>query len=126
MDVCAALTSPPLLATLANDLERRRRTVPVHWVMDVYPELLAAFGVLKEKGLLYRLLARASRKTYRRAVRTVSLGETMTRKLRQAAAPAERIVVIENWVPGSWCLREILPLRQGRSGLCLPISDSSS
>ena len=115
MDVCVALTTPPFISALAVDLARRRRSTLIHWVMDMYPELLEPFGVLRGSGLPYRLLAWASRQTYRHADRIVSLGEVMTERIGQAGTSRDKIVTIPNWVPGE-VIRPIPPDRSATRG----------
>jgi len=99
MDVCVSLTTPPLVGLLAAALGRRRAAASVHWVMDMYPELLKAFGVLGPTSMAYRAMAWASGRIYRRAARVVSLGTAMTRRLGEAGVCEAKIVMIDNWVP---------------------------
>lgn len=100
MDVCVALTTPPFIAEVAVSMARRRRTALVHWVMDLYPEILAAYGMLGQSSIVYRLAAWASRRTYRCAASIISLGEVMTQCLVESGAPVAKITTIHNWVPG--------------------------
>jgi colanic acid biosynthesis glycosyl transferase WcaI len=99
MDVCVALTTPPFIALVALLLRRLRGTRMVVWTMDLYPEIAVALGVLKERCLLRRVLARLSRRVYRTAGAIVSLGEVMAQRLVEAGAPREKIAVVHNWVP---------------------------
>ncbi len=100
MDVCVALTTPPFIALVGLMLHRFKGTQIVLWTMDLYPEVTVAFGVLKKKGFLYRLLAWLSRRLYKSSSGIVSLGEVMTDRLVQAGAPRSKIVTVHNWVPG--------------------------
>jgi len=52
-----ALTTPPYLSVLARVMSKLRGADHAHWVMDLYPEVLAAHGMLDGRGLVYRLLA---------------------------------------------------------------------
>jgi colanic acid biosynthesis glycosyl transferase WcaI len=99
IDVCVALTTPPFIALIGLLLRSLRGTRMVVWTMDLYPEVAVAFGVLKEKCLLRRVLARLSKRVYRTAGAIISLGEVMTQRLIEAGAPHEKIAVIHNWVP---------------------------
>jgi glycosyltransferase involved in cell wall biosynthesis len=99
MDVCVALTTPPFVGTVAAGVARRRAARLVLWMMDLYPEVAAAFGVLRRGGAVHRGLARLARSLYRRADQIISLGPYMTRRLIAAGAMAERIVEVDIWVP---------------------------
>jgi putative colanic acid biosynthesis glycosyltransferase WcaI len=99
-DVCVALTTPPFIAVVAWGLSKLRRTRSVLWVMDVYPEIAAAYGVLQKKSLLYRLFARLNRVLYRNATAVISLGEVMTQRLVATGVPGDRLYTVHNWTPG--------------------------
>jgi hypothetical protein len=99
-DVCLSLTTPPFIALIGWMLHRLRGTRTVLWVMDLYPEIAVAYGVLAERGRLCRLLAWVNRGLYRRAEAVISLGEVMTQRLAAAGAPPERLHTVHNWTPG--------------------------
>ena len=60
-DVIVALTTPPFLSVLARVAAWRHGARHTHWVMDLYPDVLAAHGMLREDHFLYRVLAALSR-----------------------------------------------------------------
>ncbi|MEI7954229.1 MAG: hypothetical protein WCJ66_03575 [Verrucomicrobiota bacterium] len=61
LDRVVALTTPPYLSVIARLVSKLRGADHAHWVMDLYPDVLAAHGMLDERGLLYRLLAGLAR-----------------------------------------------------------------
>lgn len=99
-DVCICLTTPPFISLIGLMLSKIKGTRSVIWVMDVYPEIAAAYDVLKKKSLLYRFLRRVNRILYRNAAAVISLGETMTEQLQTLGAASENIHTVHNWVPG--------------------------
>lgn len=98
-DVVVCLSTPPFVAVIGVLLSRLRGTRLVVWVMDLYPEVFVAFGVLKQNGLLYRFLRWVSAIVYQRAVGIISLGEVMRKRLVEAGAEERKIVTVHNWVP---------------------------
>ena len=112
-DVCVALTTPPFVGLIGVLLRSLRGTSLVLWTMDLYPQICVAYGVLRERGLVHRLLSRISGGIYRRALLIVSLGEVMAERLIAAGAVRERITTIDNWVPGE----VVRPRRFGESAL---------
>lgn len=100
MDVCVALTTPPLIGCLGLLLRTLRGTRLVHWTMDLYPEILVTCAHLRPNSLPHRLLARLSRRLNTTASRVVSLGDCMTRRLVATGVEPSRIVTVDNWVPG--------------------------
>lgn len=97
-DVVVAMTTPPMLALVAHVLGRLRRAKTVFWVMDVYPDLAFALGVVRRDSIAGRILRRLARQTLRRADLVVALGETMAEYLRNAGA--RRVEVVHNWADG--------------------------
>jgi len=97
-DVVVVLTTPPLLATLALAGARVRRGRVVYWVMDVYPDVAFALGVLRRESPAGRALEGLARRTLRAADAVVALGETMAERL--AGLGARRVEVIHNWSDG--------------------------
>lgn len=99
-DVCLSLTTPPFIALIGWALRWLRGTRNVLWVMDVYPEIAVAYGVLRQRCLLCRLLRRFNRRLYRDAQAVISLGEVMTQRLAAAGVEAGRLHTVHNWTPG--------------------------
>ncbi|HPC93809.1 MAG TPA: glycosyltransferase family 4 protein [Sedimentisphaerales bacterium] len=99
-DVCLSLTTPPFIGLIGLMLGRLRGTRNVLWVMDLYPEIAAAYGLLRQRGRLCRLLGRINRRLYRNAEAVISLGEVMTQRLAAAGVEAGRLHTVHNWTPG--------------------------
>ena len=99
-DVCVSLTTPPFISLIGLMLSKIKGTRNVIWVMDVYPEIAAAYDVLQKKTLLYRVLIRVNKVLYRNAAAVISLGETMTEQLQTLGAASDNIHTVHNWVPG--------------------------
>jgi glycosyltransferase involved in cell wall biosynthesis len=87
-----------MVASLAVALAQLRRARSLFWVMDVYPDLAFALGVLEEGSVPARLLRRASDHALRRADRVVAIGETMGAYLERAAG--RPVDVVHNWADG--------------------------
>jgi glycosyltransferase involved in cell wall biosynthesis len=75
---------------------KRKRGIPyVLWCMDLYPEALAAHGLLRPSHPAYRLLARVGRKERSQAARVIALGPDMRDRLHQDGT--REIVDIPVW-----------------------------
>jgi glycosyltransferase involved in cell wall biosynthesis len=96
-DVVVALTTPPYLGALASLVPRWRRAPRVDWVMDVYPDVLAAGGLLRGGGAAFRLLESRSRRQLRGAAAVIALGPFMARVLQPRLAETERLSVVPAW-----------------------------
>lgn len=60
-DRVVALTTPPMLAVLARVISKVRGAGHAHWVMDIYPDVMIAHGMLRENGLAARFLRALAR-----------------------------------------------------------------
>ncbi len=97
-DRIVALTTPPYLSVLARLLSKFRGCDHAHWVMDLYPDVMVAHGMLREDGWAHRMLAGWARFGFggKRCVRVLTLGPDMaerTARHRGAGAPPV------DWVP---------------------------
>jgi colanic acid biosynthesis glycosyl transferase WcaI len=98
-DVVVPLTDPPLLAGLfSGDDVTRRGGMVVHWLQDVYPEILSAHAGSWLTAPLAPVKAWRNR-AWRRAARCVPVGEEMAALVAAAGVPVERIRISPNWAP---------------------------
>jgi len=96
-DVVVALTSPPFLGLVASFLPAWRRVPRVEWIMDVYPDVLAAHGVLGRGGILFRFLEALSRRQHRGAAAVIALGPFMARVLESRLVQRARLTAVPLW-----------------------------
>lgn len=96
-DVIVALTSPPLLGLAAAHAARRGGARLVQWVMDAYPDALAAHGLLRRRGPAYALLRALARRAYASAALVVTLGPFMAARVRPLLGPATRLESVPLW-----------------------------
>jgi glycosyltransferase involved in cell wall biosynthesis len=81
-DVIVALTTPPYLGLLASVVAKLRGCRSVDWVMDLYPDVMRAHGMLSEQSRPYRLLQGVSAFYLRRSALVVTLGPDMAARVR--------------------------------------------
>lgn len=97
-DVVVAMTDPPMLGAAVTALARHRGAKLVHWIQDIYPEILAAhLGALATVPLWP--LRRQRDRAWLAAHRCVTLGEDMTRMLESRGVPPSQIAFVPNWAP---------------------------
>ena len=95
-DVVLVVTNPPMLPFLVFLAARIRGARCLLLVHDVYPEVLVATGLTKNGSLLFRTVAAASHRLFRRMQTIIVLGDDMKRLLSSRAGDVP-IVVIPNW-----------------------------
>jgi colanic acid biosynthesis glycosyl transferase WcaI len=96
-DVVLCMTDPPIVGDIGL-LAARRFGAPLLVIsQDVFPEIAVSVKRL-ENPVLVGVLRALVGLYLRRADRIVAIGETMRRRLEAKGAPADRIVVIPNWV----------------------------
>lgn len=96
-DVVICLTTPPYIALVGLLIRRLRGGRVVYWLMDVYPDVMVAHGMLREGSLLHRLLRRLHHFALRRVDATIALGRCMRDRLLAQGAPPERVHVVPVW-----------------------------
>jgi colanic acid biosynthesis glycosyl transferase WcaI len=96
-DVVLCMTDPPIVANIALIVARRFRVPLVVISQDVFPEIAVQLKRL-ENPVVTSLLRGLVGLYLRRADRIVAIGDTMRRRLEEKGAPAERMLVIPNWI----------------------------
>ena len=96
-DVIIGFSTPPFIALLAVLVCAVRGGRAVYWAMDLYPDVPVASGMLKQNGLLTRLLESAHRMIIRRSDATVALGRCMRSRLLAKGLPANKVHFIPVW-----------------------------
>src|SRR6266576_6528179 len=96
-DVVLCMTDPPIVANVALLVARRFRAPLVVISQDVFPEIAVQLKRL-ENPVVMSLLRGLVGLYLRRAERIVAIGDTMRRRLEEKGAPAERMLVIPNWI----------------------------
>ena len=92
------LTQPPLFAGLGVRLAKLRRQPCVIVVMDLHPDELVSFGVLKEKALVTRFFDSLMTWALRKADAVIVIGRCMRDLVLAKGADASRVIVVPNWV----------------------------
>ena len=97
-DRILVVTNPPTLPFVCGWLARWRGCSSTLLVHDIYPEVLAATGLLRADGPVYRLLRAAFDHSFRLFDRVVVLGRDMRDVVgRKLAGRADRMTLIPNW-----------------------------
>ncbi len=93
-DRIIALTTPPFLSVLARLFSKIRGADHAHWVMDLYPDVMAAHGMLGEESTAYRVLARLARWGFggRRCAAVVTLGPDMAERVRKVISHQSSVI----------------------------------
>lgn len=96
-DVTLCLTTPPYVGWVVPRMLGRHRGALAHWIMDVYPDVLAAHGGLSARGLLYKLLRRLTRSQLRGSALVLTLGSRMQERVRAYAGEGARLECVPLW-----------------------------
>lgn len=96
-DRIVAMTTPPYLSLLARFCSRLRGADHAHWVMDLYPDVMTAHGMIKEGGIAHRRLRFLARVGFggKRNRVVVTLGPDMHERIATLLPEGARSV----WVP---------------------------
>jgi len=108
-DIVVALTTPPYLGLvpvgafgiwhkkdrgqnkLLNSNARKRIKI-VHWIMDLYPDVINAHGILQKENIIYRFLGFINRKIFIHSDAILALGPSMLDRINAyLEKPIEKI-----------------------------------
>ena len=98
-DVIVALTTPPFLSVLVRVASWLRGARHAHWVMDVYPDVMLGHGMIREGGMVHRLLCWVARFGFggKRSVAVLGLGPDMAEKLAAYCAAGRKVDWVALW-----------------------------
>ena len=96
-DVIVTETDPPVTCLMGGMVHRFRGAKLICYLQDIYPDVAAAVGVMRNRFLL-NMIRRMFTRVYRRADRVIVLSDDMRGALTRTGVPAEKIEVIHNWV----------------------------
>ena len=97
-DAVLCLTTPPYAGVAVRLAGAFRRWTQLHWVMDVYPDALAAHGFLQPDSCRYRALAGLARFQYAASRRVTTLGADMARRLSVHTPAGCKVTPAPLWV----------------------------
>ncbi len=96
-DVIICYTTPPFIALVGLLCKWLRGSRAIYWVMDLYPDLPIACGIMKEKALPTRLFERLNRFLLKHSDIDVVLGRCMQDRVLSKGTPARKVVHIPVW-----------------------------
>jgi colanic acid biosynthesis glycosyl transferase WcaI len=96
-DVVVAMSDPPFIVAVALLAARLRGARAVYWVQDLFPQIAAKLGVMREASLSYRAARALARWIHARCDLVIGLGPQMARALVSAGAPPGRTTFVHNW-----------------------------
>lgn len=100
-DVNVFLTQPPLFGIWGSVLHRARNQPYSVLIMDLYPWVAVAAGLLDPNGLSTRLATKLARRTLSRAQRVIVIGRCMAERVERLGIASHRIRTIHNWADPS-------------------------
>jgi colanic acid biosynthesis glycosyl transferase WcaI len=118
-DSILVVTNPPTLPVVAALISVVLRVPYILVVHDMYPDIMAACGLINTQSLIYRLMQRVSQFVLRRASKITTIGHDMLARLVEARGTGTRdgITVIPLW---SDC-DEVHPGRKEENALLLQL-----
>lgn len=99
-DLVLAWTDPPLIGLVAAIAAKARRVPFVLATQDIFPDVAIQLGRLTNPVVI-RLLRGTARRQFSSAVRIVSLGRDMDRRLEALGVHKQKIRTVANWADGT-------------------------
>jgi glycosyltransferase involved in cell wall biosynthesis len=96
-DVVLSLTTPPFIAAMGLLSRALRGTRAVYWVMDLYPDIPIACGLMRADGVAARVLEGLNRFLLERSDASVVLGRCMRERVLAKGVTPDKVQVIPVW-----------------------------
>lgn len=97
-DLVVLMTDPPMLGAACARLAAARGAHVLHWIQDIYPEIIPAhLGALAALPLLPLRWQRD--RAWRAARCCVTLGTDMAATVAGRGVPSDRVAIVPNWAP---------------------------
>ncbi len=97
-DIVVPMTDPPMLGAAVAGPALSGGASIVHWIQDIYPEIVTAYvGTLA--GLALGPLRQKRDAAWRSARCCVTLGESMASAVAARGVPAAQTAIVPNWAP---------------------------
>jgi colanic acid biosynthesis glycosyl transferase WcaI len=116
-DVILSLTTPPYVGVLAKVATLWHGCRHVHWIMDLYPDVMFAHGMARKEAMLSRFLRLLTRWQFMGADRIFTLGPSMAERISAYCPDHSSVCWIPLWStsePVAWPDNEPNPLRAAR------------
>lgn len=104
VDVIYSGSTPPTQGFLCAKVKRKLskkygHKVPfVYNLQDIFPDSLVNAKMTKEGSLIWKIGRRIENYTYRNADRIITISEDFKANIMKKGVPAEKIVVVPNWI----------------------------
>ena len=95
-DIVISMTDPPLLGLNGHRIAKRMKAKHIHWIMDLYPDLLPVLGI-DVHPFLYRIVFKKMQTMMKNADAIVPISKCMARYLSHHSVARHHMHVIENW-----------------------------
>jgi len=97
VDLAVSLTTPPYIGWTVRQALGRQAAQMAHWIMDLYPDVLAAHGSLESSGVSYKTLEKLTRAQFRGASLVLALGPRMRDRVARYLAAEARLECVPLW-----------------------------
>lgn len=118
-DVVVSMTTPPLIGLTLQGAVRGGSTAHINWLMDLYPHVLVAHGLIRDGGWPHRVLRNLTRRQWNASSLIVALGDGMARQGMVSGGNQlkSRVETVLLWVSSGlqpWSEGQVNPIRARR------------
>jgi colanic acid biosynthesis glycosyl transferase WcaI len=117
-DVILSLTTPPYIGILARIAAKRYGCRHSHWIMDLYPDVMFAHGMMRKDGIFSRFLRKLTEWQFKGADHIFTLGPKMAERISAYCQGRDAAIcwipLWSNSEPVAWPENEPNPLRASR------------
>lgn len=91
-DLVVSMTTPPFLGVIVKCVAALRNSRHAHWVMDLYPDVMVAHGMIAQGGIASRMMAALTRFSLKGSAGVLAIGPDMAGRLSTyTASPIDTV-----------------------------------
>lgn len=96
-DVALLASTPPILGLIAERIKNAHNCRVVYMLQDIFPDSLLNTGIVRKKGLLWKIGRRIEDSVYMSSDRTIAISDDFKKNIMAKGVSADKISVIPNW-----------------------------
>lgn len=98
IDVIISGSTPPIQGLLVSRLKKKLQVPMIYVLQDIFPDSLLNTGIIKRKGLIWKIGRKIEDYTYRNADKIIVISEDFKNNIIKKGVSENRIQIIPNWI----------------------------
>lgn len=98
IDIIISGSTPPIQGLLVAKLKKKLKVPLIYVLQDVFPDSLLNTGIIKRKGLIWKIGRKIEDYTYKNSDKIIVISEDFKQNIISKGVPDDKVVIISNWI----------------------------